>query len=29
MDNFNRNLIINGILRDFWWILMGFVCSSD
>ena len=28
MDDFNRNLIINGILMDFTRNLMGFLCSS-
>ena len=29
MDDFNRNLIINGILMDFQRNLMGFMCSSE
>ena len=29
MDDFNRNLIINGIFMDFKRNLMGFMCSSD
>ena len=29
MDDFNRNLIINGILMDFQRNLMVFMCSSD
>ena len=28
MDDFNRNLIINGILMGFQRNLMGFMCSS-
>ena len=28
MDDFNRNLIINGIFMDFSRNLMGFMCSS-
>ena len=29
MDDFNRNLIIDDILKGFSYILMGFVCSSE